>query len=84
MAKKKKGQHGGVRSGSGRKPVLDGPTKMIVNLERSQLQRLGNYCAKTHKTKSEVVRGLIDTIKEESDNGRPAQVSGSSGLRGEP
>ena len=60
MRKKKKGQHGGVRAGSGRKPVLDGPSKMIVNLERGQLQKLGEYCAKNHKTKSEVVRALID------------------------
>ena len=70
MRKKKKGKHGGVRAGSGRKPVLDGPSKMIVNLERSQLQKLGAFCAKYHKTKSEVVRTLIDNdLTEEGANG---------------
>ena len=82
MAKKKKGQHGGVREGSGRKPVLDGPSKMIVNLERSQLQKLGTYCAKEHKTKSEVVRGLIDkNLTEESDRGPKTAVPSSAVLR---
>ena len=74
MAKKKKGQHGGVRAGSGRKAVLASPSKLILNLETGQKQKLDVFCGKYHKTKSEVVRGLIDQnlTVEESDDGTKA------------
>jgi hypothetical protein len=70
MAKKKKGQHGGARANSGRKASLVSPSKLIVNLETKQKQKLDVFCDKYHKTKCEVVRGLIDenlTVEENDD-----------------
>ena len=72
MRKKKKGKHGGARPGSGRKATLNGPSKLIVNLETEQKQKLDVFCDKYHKTKCEVVRGLIEenlTAKESDDAG---------------
>lgn len=69
MRKKKKGQHGGAREGSGRKPELDGPVKVIINLERGQKRKLDRLCKETSQNRSAAVRSLIDTnVKEESDN----------------
>jgi len=69
MVKEKKGRHGGARPGAGRKAVLNGPSKLIVNLETGQKEKLDVFCDKYHKTKCEVVRGLIDAnLTEESDD----------------
>ena len=81
MGKKKNGQHGGTRVNAGRKATLVGPSKLIVNLESRQKKKLDVFCAKTHKTKGAVVRGLIDeNLTEESDDDGKAKVPSSASL----
>ena len=74
MTEEQKAKHGGKRSGAGRKSVLKDPVKILVTLEKRQMQALVKFCKQTSKGKSEAVRYLIDanTKQEESDNGRKA------------
>ena len=65
---KTKGQHGGARPNSGRKAVLEKPTKVLVTLEHRQRNRLQRYTVKRKiQGMSAGVRQLIDDL-EESDN----------------
>ena len=68
---KKKNQHGGVRAHSGRKPILDGPVKILITLERTQRSKLARYIAITK------VSGFAAAIRQIIDDFLPGEDSGS-------
>ena len=78
--RKKKNQHGGPRPNSGRKPILDGPIKTLVTLEKAQRRKLGQYMRDAKVAgMSAAMRQIIDNLPgEESDNDQGRAASGSS------